>query len=99
LTDSDRVKQALAAAKLSVTQAYLVPCVPGVLDLPPVSVPIEPVVLNRLRTESPGSSLHLALVEVVRRQYKLAAQTADKVNKEAIRSALADPSGPALSPE
>jgi hypothetical protein len=38
--------------------------------------------------------LHLALVEVVRRQYKLAAQAADKANKEAIRAAQANPGGP-----
>jgi hypothetical protein len=53
------------------------------------TVPIEPVVLNRLRGETPGSTLHLTLVEVVRRQYKLAAQAADKADKEAIRKAQA----------
>jgi hypothetical protein len=94
LSDQALVKQALAAARLSITQAYLLPCVPEVQDLPAVTVPFEPVVLNRLRTESPGSSLHLALVEVVRRQYKLAAQATDKANKEAIRAAQ---TGPRLS--
>jgi len=83
------VQQALTAAKLSITQAYLLPCVPEVQDLSAVAVPMEPVVLNRLRTASPGSSLHLALVEVVRRQWKLAAQAVDKANKEAIRAAQA----------
>jgi hypothetical protein len=85
----------LAAAKLSITQAYLLPCVPEVQDLPPATVPIEPVVVKRLRRESPGSSLHLALVEVVRRQYRLAAQAADKANKEAIRAAQARATGAA----
>src|SRR5262249_61072 len=85
LRDRNLVKQALAITKSSVNQAYLLPCAPDVKDLPPVSVPIETVVLNRLRTETPGSSLHLALVEVVRRQYKLAAQAADKANKEVAR--------------
>jgi hypothetical protein len=89
LSDPGLVRQALAAAKLSITQAYLLPCLPELLDLPPVTVPLEPVVLNRLRKESPGSSLHLALVEVVRRQYKLAAQGADKADKETIRAAQA----------
>jgi hypothetical protein len=86
LNDRALVKQGIAAARLSITLAYLSPCAPEVQDLPPVTVPIDPVVLNRLRKETPGSSLHLALVEVVRRQYKLAAQAADRANKEAIRA-------------
>jgi hypothetical protein len=93
LSDRVVVKQALAFAKLSITQAYLLPCVPEVQYLPDVTVPIEPVVQSRLRTEAPASSLHLALVEVVRRQYKLAAQAADKANKETIRRAQAGPGG------
>lgn len=66
------------AARLSVTQAYPLPRAPNLQNLPARTVPIEPVVLHRLRTEAPGSGLHLALVDVVRRQYKLAAQTADR---------------------
>jgi hypothetical protein len=93
LGEPDLVKQALASARLSITQAYLLPCVPELQGLPPVTVPVESVVLNRLRTESPGSSLHLALVEVVRRQYKLTAQAADKADKEAIRNAQAGTEG------
>ena len=38
----------------------------------PAPVPIDDVVLARLRTVAPASPLHLALVEVVRRQFKLA---------------------------
>lgn len=91
LRDPTTVKQALALAKLSIAQAFLLPCAPDAQDLPTPAVPIEAVVLNRLRTEQPGSSLHLALVEVVRRQYKLAAQAADRANKEAIRVAQAGP--------
>ena len=87
LADRALVQQAIAVARLSITQAYLLPCIPDVQDLPPVNVSIEPVVLNGLRRQAPGSGLHLALVEVVRRQYKLAAQAADKADKEAIRSA------------
>jgi hypothetical protein len=89
LSDSGLVAKALATTRLSITQAYLLPSAPEVLDLSSVITPIEPVVLNRLRTTAPGSSLHLALVEVVRRQYKLAAQAADQANKEAIRAAQA----------
>ena len=99
LSDPALVKQALASATLSITQAYLLPCVPEVQDLPSVTVAIEPVVLNALRRQSPGSGLHLALVEVVRRQYKLAAQAADKANKEAIRAAQAGGGGPAVAVE
>ena len=49
------------------------------------------VVVNRLRTVGPASALHLALIEVVRRQYKLAMQNADAADKQAIRAAQADP--------
>ncbi len=87
LSDRALVQQALAGARLSIAQAYLLPCVPDLQILPPASVPIEPVVLSGLRRQAPGSALHLALVEVVRRQYKVAAQAADKANKEAIRAA------------
>jgi hypothetical protein len=93
LSDPALVTQALSVARLSITQAYLLPCAPRVQDLPTPAVPIEPVVLRRLRAESPGSNLHLALVEVVRRQYKLAAQAADKADKEAIRAAQAGAGG------
>lgn len=86
LGDPSLVRQALVRTRLSITQAYLLPCVPDVEGLPEPTVPIEPVVKNRLPTELPGSSLHLTLVEVVRRQYKLAAQAADKADKEAIRA-------------
>ena len=89
LSDRIRVKQALALAPLSLTQAYLLPAAPEVQQLPVPAVAIEPVVLKRLRQEVPGSSLHLALVEVVRRQCKLAAQAADRADKEAIRAAEA----------
>jgi hypothetical protein len=72
---------------LSIAQAYLLPLLPETSNLPAPTVPIEPIVLNRLRTVIPASPLHLTLVEAVRRQYKLAAQTADRADKEAIRAA------------
>src|SRR5437879_12676314 len=46
LTDRSLVRQALARATFSVTQAYLLPCLPELTDLPTVSVPIEPVILS-----------------------------------------------------
>jgi hypothetical protein len=94
LSDRHLVRQALAVSRLSVTQAYLLPCAPDAQDLSAVAVPIEPVVLTRLRRESPGSRLHLAMVEVVRRQYKVAAQAADRANKEAIRASQSAATGP-----
>jgi hypothetical protein len=85
LHDPNRVEAAIRQTTLSITQAYLLPCAPKGCIPPPATVPIEPVVLERLRTAVPGSRLHLSLVEIVRRQYKMAAQTADRKNKEAIR--------------
>jgi hypothetical protein len=52
---------------------------------------LEPVVVNRLRSVAPASALHLALIEVVRRQYKVAMQDADAADKQAIRAAQAAP--------
>lgn len=87
LTDHSSISEALAQSRLSITQAYLLPLRPDLPVLPIPTVPIEPVILKRLRTVTPMSALHLVLVEAVRRQYKLAAQAADRVNKEAIRAA------------
>ncbi len=56
------------------------------------TVRMEPVVAKRLRTATPASPLHLALIEVVRRQYKQAMQNADAADKQAIRAAQANPS-------
>jgi len=81
------VEQALAATPLSITQAFLLPFAPAARNLPVTTPAIEPVILRRLRTVTPASPLHLALVELVRRQYRVAAQAADKADKEAIRRA------------
>ncbi len=86
-SEAQLVRQALGASRLAVTQAFLLPYASTVTDLPATVPPIEPVILNRLRTVSPASPLHLALVEAVRRQYRTAAQAADKADKEAIRKA------------
>ena len=75
---------ALAASRLSITQAFLLPFFPAAVNLPVVTPAIEPVILSRLRTVSPASPLHLTLVEAVRRQYRLAAQAADKADKDAV---------------
>ncbi len=85
LTHRSEVQEALTRTPLSITQAFLLPLHPDLPTLTAATVPIEPVILNRLRTVTPASPLHLVLVEAVRRQYKLAAQAADRANKEAIR--------------
>ena len=50
----------------------------NVVALPPTTPPIEPVIVGRLRTVKPASPLYIVLVEAVRRQYRLAADRADK---------------------
>jgi hypothetical protein len=95
LNDTATVQRALRQAPLPMTVAYLLPSAPATLDLPATVVRIEPVVVARLRTVSPGSTLHLALVEAVRRQYKLACQEADRADKQAVRAAQGGASSPA----
>jgi hypothetical protein len=89
LNDPAVVRSALGQTTLSITHAYLIPSVPRDESVAPASVSIEPVVFARLRAEPPGSSLHLTLVELVRRQYKLARQDADRADKQAVRAAIA----------
>lgn len=86
LSDPATVEQALSQSQLSITQAYLLPAAPATHDLPTPTVAIEPVILARLCTVTLGSGLHLALVEAVRRQYKLAAQAKDRADKQAVRA-------------
>lgn len=95
LGNPEWVARALAQTRLSITQAYLLPAAPASTEPPAATVPIEPVVVERLRTLSAGSALHLALVEAVRRQYRVTAQAADKADKEVIRAAQAGQPRPA----
>jgi len=69
------------------------PFLPELTGVPAPTVPMEPVVLKRLRSVAPGSPLHLALVEVVRRQYMAAMRAADRVDKQANRAAQPPESG------
>jgi hypothetical protein len=87
LGDARVVEQALALTRLAVPQALLLPFAPSATNLAVPSPAIEPVILRRLRTVAPASPLHLTLVEAVRRQYRLAAQAADRADKEAQRTA------------
>jgi hypothetical protein len=92
LNDLMTVQQALALTHLSITQAYLLPLAPTTLELEATRAAIEPVIVSRLRTVSPGSTLHLALVEAVRRRYKVVCQEDDRADKQAIRAAQGNPS-------
>jgi hypothetical protein len=91
LKDQAVVRQALLQTRLSIAQAILLPGAGADAAPLPATVSMEPVVVNRLRTVAPTSALHLALIEVVRRQYKLAMQNADAADKKAIRAAQANP--------
>jgi hypothetical protein len=73
-------EQALNAARLSISQAFLLPFASAAMN---VTVP-TPVIESRLRIVLPASQLHLTLVEAVRRHYRLAAQAADRADKEAV---------------
>jgi hypothetical protein len=85
------VREALARTRCPITQAYLLPFAPPGPAAPTPAGPLEPVLLRRLQTVTPGSTLHLTLVEAVRRQYKLAAQLADRADKQAVRAAQPRP--------
>ncbi len=84
LSDPKIVSLALRRAVRSVTQALLLPFSPASAASDTVPA-IEPVVVKRLRTVAPASPLHLALVEAVRRQYRVIRQAADRQDKEALR--------------
>ncbi len=86
-SDAHLVEQALGAASLAITQAFLLPFTPTLTNLQATTPVIESVILSRLRTVVPASPLHLTLVEAVRRQYRLFAQAVDRADKEAVRTA------------
>ncbi len=86
-SDAHLVEQALGAASLAITQAFLLPFTPTVTNLKVPTPAIEPVILSRLRTVLPTSPLHLTLVEALRRQYRLFAQAADRAEKTSVSSA------------
>jgi hypothetical protein len=88
------VAAALGQADHPVAQAFLIPFAPEAPCPNASSVPVEPVVVARLRQIAGGSPLHLSLVEVVRRRYVLFRKDADRKDKEAIRAGQtpADPS-------
>jgi hypothetical protein len=84
--DQAVVRSALAHSRNPVSQAFLLPWDSDVV-LPAASVAIEPLVERKLRSLAPASPLHRSLVEVVRRQYKVACQDRDRADKEATHEA------------
>lgn len=84
--DNESVQAALSATVNPITQAMLIPFAPSTIAPAPVSA-IEPLVEKKLRTIVPASSIHRALVEVVRRSYKVFCQNRDRADKDAIRVA------------
>lgn len=82
---AENAAAALATATNPVTQTFLIPSAPDAPVAEPV-MPIEPVVLARLRTTPPVSPLHLGLIEVVRRRYIAFRKDADRRDKELVRA-------------
>jgi hypothetical protein len=78
-------RAALAKTTNPVTQTILIPMAPEA-PVPDAVLPVEPVVLARLRGTPPASPLHLALVEVVRRRYIAFRKELDRRDKEMIRA-------------
>ena len=82
-----RLSYAVQSHPGGIAQAFLLPYAPDTTELRTTTPAIEPVILKKLRTVVPASPLHLSLVEIVRRQYRTAAQAADRADKESIRKA------------
>ena len=81
LADSNLIEQAIHQCTHPVTFAILSPLAP-VSEAKQLVAPIEPTALVALRRAPFRSSLHLGLVEVVRRGYKRQAMEEDRLDKE-----------------
>ena len=86
LGDETAVERAMSQARGPITLAYLLPSAPRATGHSSLAR-IDAVIVNRLVSVVPGSPLHLALVEAVRRLYKLSCQEADRADKQAILAA------------
>lgn len=78
------VAAALAKSPCPMTQAFLIPFVPDAPRCDPVC-PLEPILVERLRKTLPASSLHVSIVEIIRRRYILFRKELDRTDKERIR--------------
>ena len=80
--DAALVRHALLQAGCVMTQAFLLPLVPGA-DMPSAGDEATwRLLAEALRQAVPGSARHLALVEAARRLHKQAAMAADRADKE-----------------
>lgn len=83
LADETVVERAISQECGPIARAYLLPAIPRAVDHSSLGG-IDAIIANRLRSVVPGSPLHLALVETIRRLYKLSCQEADRADKQAI---------------
>jgi hypothetical protein len=84
LGNSAAVATALAKSPSPITQAFLIPFAPSASRCDPVC-PLEPILVERLRKTAPASSLHVSVVEIIRRRYILFRKEFDRRNKEIMR--------------
>jgi hypothetical protein len=82
---ADNAAMAQARTINPVTQAFLIPFAPDAA-VGESFMPIEPLVMARLRSTPPASPIHLALVEIVRRRYIAFRKERDRRDKEMIRA-------------
>ncbi len=88
--DETEIRVALGLTTNPVTQAFLLPWAPDAVAHAAV-IAIEPLIERKIRSTVPASSLHYALVEVVRRQYKVSRQDEDRADKQSIIAARKQP--------
>lgn len=81
LGDVVTVAAAFAQADNPMTRGFLVPFLPKEQEIVAEAGLIGEIVTGHLRTVTPGSARHLALVEAIRRLYKQAAREADRGDK------------------
>ncbi|MCY2965977.1 MAG: hypothetical protein NT069_20490 [Planctomycetota bacterium] len=80
------VAAAIESTRNPITQAFLIPFAPDAELSHDTVIPVENVILSRLRQIPGGSPLHLSLVEVVRRRYIMFRKDLDRRDKEANRA-------------
>ena len=83
LNDRIEIAEALTLTTNPVTQSYLLPFSPGTQLATDSVMPIEPMLLARLRSETPGGRMHHSIVEIVRRRYIEFRREQDRQDKQA----------------
>jgi hypothetical protein len=79
------VAAALGKSPSPITQAFLIPFAPDAPRCDPIC-PLESILVERLRKTAPASSLHVSIVEIIRRRYVQFRKELDRRNKEEIRT-------------